>query len=74
MPALRERLLDRLARLRPGTTMCPGKLSRDCGTTLRAARADILALAQDGKIMLSQRGKDVPAGAEIEGPFRVRSK
>ena len=70
MNALRRRILDRLAELRPDATMCPGQLSRDCGTTLAKARADILALAETGKIQLSQRGKKV-AGAKIKGPFRV---
>ncbi len=64
-------MLDRLSALKPGTTMCPGQLSRDCGTTLAQARADILALAEAGKIVLSQCGKKV-AGAKIKGPFRVR--
>jgi hypothetical protein len=73
MPALRERLLERLKRLRPGTTMCPGQLARACGTTLRAARADIMELAREGKIAVSQRGKEVQDGKEIRGPFRVRS-
>jgi hypothetical protein len=70
--AIRERLLARLKAVRPGTTMCPGQLSRDCGTTLREARADILALAEDGKIALSQRGRKVPRGTNVKGPFRVR--
>jgi hypothetical protein len=64
-------MLDRLSALKPGTTMCPGQLSRDCGTTLAEARADILALADEGKISLSQRGKKV-AGEKIKGPFRVK--
>ncbi len=72
MSSLRERLLARLKSLRPGTTMCPGQLSRDCGTTLRAARADILALADAGKIMISQRGRKVPPGGDVKGPFRIR--
>ena len=71
MNALRRQILNRLADLKPDTTMCPGKLSRDCGTTLAQARADILALAEAGKIQLSQRGKKV-AGSQIKGPFRVR--
>jgi hypothetical protein len=69
--AFHRRILDRLAKLRPGTTMCPGQLSRDCGTTLAKARADILALADAGEIELSHRGKKV-AGLYIKGPFRVR--
>ena len=71
MATLRERLLARLEKVRPGTTMCPGKLSRECGTTLRAARGEILALAKTGKIALSQQGKPV-RGKEPKGPFRVR--
>jgi hypothetical protein len=51
--------------------MCPGQLSRDCGTTLAKARADILALADAGEIELSHRGTKV-AGLYITGPFRVR--
>jgi hypothetical protein len=71
MNGLRERMLERLGRLRPGTTMCPGRLARDCGTTLVAARGEIMALADQRKIALSQRGADVAPG-EIRGPFRVR--
>ena len=53
MTSLRRQMLARLSELKPGTTMCPGQLSRDCGTTLAKARADILALAEAGKIALS---------------------
>jgi len=69
--ALRRRLLDRLAELRPETTICPGQLSRDCGTTQAKARADLFALARAEKIVLSQRGKALKAD-EIKGPFRVK--
>jgi hypothetical protein len=51
--------------------MCPGQLSRDCGTTLSKARDDILVLARAGRIALSQRGKSVPPDG-LKGPFRVR--
>jgi len=71
---LRKKLMERLARLRAGTTMCPGRLARDCGTTLREARGEILALAAAGEIVLSQRGKNVAANDELKGPFRVRPK
>jgi Protein of unknown function (DUF3253) len=70
MSPLRHHLLERLAQLSPYTTMCPGKLARDCGTTLAKAREDILTLARAGKIKLTQRGKPVP-GNEPKGPFRV---
>ena len=53
--------------------MCPGKLSRDCGSTLAAMRPDLLALAKAGKIVLSQGGKAVH-GEKIKGPFRVAPK
>jgi hypothetical protein len=72
MNALQRRLLERLRKLRAGTTMCPGQLSRDCGTTLAEARGDILDLAEAGKLTLSQRGRDVASGKGLKGPFRVR--
>ncbi len=63
-------MLDRLAEVRAGATMCPGQLARDCGTTLGHAREDLLELARSGKIALSQRGRRVsPDG--LKGPFRV---
>ncbi len=71
MNALRRRLLDRLKKLPLESTICPGQLTRDCGTTLAQARPDLLALAREEKITLSQRGKTI-AGDEIKGPFRVR--
>jgi hypothetical protein len=71
MSALRRRLLDRLADLKPNTTMCPGQLALECGTTLREAREDILALARAGKIKLSQRGNEI-SGENLKGPFRVK--
>ncbi len=73
MSDLRERLLERLRHLRPGTTMCPGQLARDCGSTLAAARSTMMALADSNQIIVSQRGKTV-APNSIKGPFRVRLK
>jgi len=71
MNALQRCLLQRLDRLKRGATMCPGRLSRDCGTTLAKARHDILALSRAGRIVLSQRGQSVtPDG--LKGAFRVR--
>ncbi len=72
MTALRGKLLDRLKRLRAGTTMCPGRLARDCGTTLREARGEMMALAKAGEIAVSQRAKDIAPDREVKGPFRVR--
>jgi hypothetical protein len=68
--ALQRRLLERLEELKPGATMCPGQLSRACGTTLAQARGDILVLARAGRIALSQRGQAVTPD-RLKGPFRV---
>ena len=68
---MQRRLLQRLNDVRSGATMCPGRLSRDCDSTLAERRGDLLALAHAGKIVLSQGGKAV-RGDAIKGPFRVR--
>ncbi len=71
MSPLQKKMLQHLETVREGTTMCPGRLSRDCGTTLAKARADLLALARAGTIVLSQRGKKA-SPEDLKGPFRVR--
>jgi hypothetical protein len=73
MNALQKRMMQRLENLRPGTTMCPGQLARDCDSTLNAARADLLALTRSGAVALSQRGKSASPD-DLKGPFRVRLK
>ena len=67
---LAQKLMKHLKKLPAGTTICPGKLARDCGTVLDSARSDLFDLASKGKIRLSQRGKTVNA-QEMKGPFRV---
>ena len=67
---LSQKLMKHLKKRPAGTTMCPGKLARDCGTVLDAARSDLFDLASTGKIRLSQRGKTVNP-QELKGPFRV---
>ncbi len=70
---MQRRMLARLQALQVGSTMCPGKLARACGSDLKTLRPDLLDLAASGKVVLSQRGEDVsPAG--LKGPFRVRPK
>jgi hypothetical protein len=64
------KLMKHLKKLPAGTTMCPGKLARDCGTVLDAARSDLFDLASTGNIRLSQRGKTVNP-QQLKGPFRV---
>ena len=68
-----QRLMKHLKKLPAGTTMCPGKLARDCGTVLDAARGDLLDLASAGKVRLSQHGKTVNP-QELKGPFVFRSR
>ncbi len=69
---MQRRMLDRLAKVPEGATMCPGKLARDCGSTLRDVRPDLLDLAQAGKVTLSQGGKVVTPDVDLKGVFRVR--
>jgi hypothetical protein len=71
--AMRRKILARLRRLRPGVTMCPGQLARDCGTVLKTIRTELQTLAGDGQIVMTQGGETVSADA-IKGPFRVRLK
>ena len=46
---LEDRILERVHQLRPGTTMCPGRLSTDLGFKLADLRATYLALAAAGR-------------------------
>jgi hypothetical protein len=67
---LHQRIIKRLKTLPAGTTMCPGRLARDCGTVLSQIRGNLLELALSGEIRISQKGKAVsPQG--LRGPFRV---
>ena len=68
---LQRRLLKRLEEVKEGATMCPGRLARDCGSTLAVARPDLVALARSRKIVVSQGGRQIGADG-IRGPFRVR--
>ena len=63
-------LLARLATLRPGSTMCPGRLARDAGHLLADIRPLLAQLADQGAIRTTQRGVDVDL-AQARGPFRV---
>ena len=70
---MRTRLLAELAKLKPRTTLCPGKLSRMVGSTLREMRPTLEDMARAGEIQFYQRGVRVaPAG--LRGPFRVAIK
>ncbi|MFM8357235.1 MAG: DUF3253 domain-containing protein [Verrucomicrobiota bacterium] len=65
-----EDILAALARLRPGTTLCPGRLARDLGTTLAQLRPELGRLALAGRIAIWQRGRPA-AWTSLRGPFRV---
>jgi DNA-binding GntR family transcriptional regulator len=63
-------ILTRLARLRPGSTACPGKLARGLGTTQRALRPVLTRLEAEGRIVVTQRGVVQPL-EQLRGPYRV---
>ena len=68
--AIEDRILERIRGLRPGTTMCPGRLSKDLGRKLADLRATYLALADAGRLSIRQHGS--PANPRtLRGPFRV---
>ncbi|WP_438480390.1 DUF3253 domain-containing protein [Oleiharenicola lentus] len=67
---MRTKILAELAKLRPGTTLCAGKLSRNVGSTLRELRPTLDTLARAGKITFTQKGHRVIPG-NFRGPFRV---
>ena len=68
--AIEDRILERVRGLRAGTTMCPGRLSRDLGYRLADLRATYVALADAGRLCLRQHGR--PADPHtLRGPFRV---
>jgi hypothetical protein len=67
---MQRRMIERLETLREGTTICPGRLARDCGSTLKTVRPHLMELAQMGKIVLSQKGRKVNPSS-LQGPFRV---
>lgn len=68
--SVRAKILAELATLRPGTTQCPGKLSRNLGSTLRDLRPTLEAMEAWGEIAFYQKGQRVHPG-KFHGPFRV---
>ena len=67
---MEKKLLDELASLAPGTTMCPGKLARRLGHTQAALRPTLVELQKRGVIKISQGGKPKSL-ATVRGPYRV---
>lgn len=73
-PDLREAILARVARLRPGTTCCPSEIARDLATDWRPLmdplRAEALRLRAAGLLRITQGGVTV-ASSDIQGPIRL---
>ncbi len=70
MVARETAVLAEFARLRSGTTLCPGELARQLGTTPRALRPTLAALEARGALVVAQRGVVRP-WREVRGPYRV---
>lgn len=68
--ALAGELLARLERLRPGTTMCPGKLAREFGRELKDLRPLLVELWRKGQLEVTQGGEPVDP-EQVKGPIRV---
>jgi DNA-binding transcriptional ArsR family regulator len=64
------RILERLARLRSGATLCPGMLARDVGMTPGRLREALRVLEREERIVARQRGRAMPLD-RIKGPYRV---
>lgn len=70
---MQAKIRAELAKVKPGATQCPGKLSRNLGSTLRELRPTLEAMARAGEIKFYQRGQPVMPG-HFKGPFRVAGK
>lgn len=69
---MRAKIRAELAKIKPDATQCPGRLSRNVGSTLRELRPTLEAMAEAGEIQFYQKGRRVKPG-QFRGPFRVRS-
>lgn len=67
---MRAKIRAELAKMKPGTTQCPGRLSRNLGSTLRELRATLEAMERGGEILFYQKGRRVKSG-RFRGAFRV---
>jgi Protein of unknown function (DUF3253) len=72
--AMKERLLAEVAKLKVGTTICPGELSQQIlpstDQPLTVLRPLIFELAISRRLRLSQKGT-ITLWQKIRGPFRV---
>ena len=69
---MRAKIRAELAKVKVGATQCPGKLSRNLGSTLRELRPTLEEMARAGEIKFYQKGKRVQPG-KFRGPFRVKA-
>lgn len=71
---LARAILDRVGRLRPGTTCCPSAIARDLAADWRPLmapiRAEALRLQAEGRLRITQGGLPVP-GPDLCGPIRL---
>ena len=67
---IEDRILDRVRGLRAGTTVCPGRLSKDLGFKLADLHATYIALANAGRLCIRQKGQHADPN-KLRGPFRV---
>ncbi len=69
-----QRVLERLARLERGCTLCPGQLAADVvpesAQGLVTLRPVLFYLAQRGLVRLTQRGHPI-RWDQLRGPYRV---
>lgn len=63
-------VLTELARLRAGTTVCPGELAKRLGTTPRALRPFLAELEARRVLVVLQRGVVKPL-RDVRGPYRI---
>ena len=59
---LRTRIRAELAKIKPGTTQCPGRLSRNLGSTLRELRPTLEVMERRGEMAFYQNGRRVKSG------------
>ncbi len=63
-------ILAELSTLRPGSTLCPGELARRLGTTQAELRPHLQTLADEGRVVVTQRGASADLRT-LRGPYRV---
>ncbi|MEM1058574.1 MAG: DUF3253 domain-containing protein [Verrucomicrobiota bacterium] len=69
---LEAAILERLSRLKPEGTMCPGQLAKILGSTQKELRPLYVQLAREGRVVISQGGVRVRDFESLRGAYRVR--